>query len=521
MNVGVGQTGKTCWFFSSLNLFLMSDNGLKILWQKLKEEYAKMSLRNKSYFNSNISASCPIGRNPLKMSKVYFWKFLNQYVCAVGGPGKLLPKSGLNAYLTKNIPWKSASVREAKGTIGAWPASELPVILKHIGFKQGGRGGGDFRIIDFDRWIYRFKRPEWNEPILIYRRENNKNATRVPLRNLIHVKQGYTLTAATIYVSSFNQNSGGRHVWSCVIRNDKGYIIDPNYPTISSQCDWWSKDAVLNYFSTSSHIQNNYRPDKAYIAFELVMYTRNEFTNKIHPSCEMPKEGYRQLTENNLNQLITLEQANRYNAGILKKLRAGNTGVRGLYSPLVLATALRRNAARPVVTSTMLNNIVRASKSFNNGIRIAENLSQNHKLNKQGQNYLNFKRKLIAKFPRAMPKNKIDFILSNSKTRNEATRRINAYSLYLGYTVPSNLQSILNRRESTRAGTKRKLNANAERRYKVISGNNTYWYNNNGNNVHVNPDNWVQVNNSRNAATALLNLKEFPRNSTVTVYKRK
>ena len=35
MNVGVGQTGPTCWFNSSLNMFLTSDNGLKILWQKL------------------------------------------------------------------------------------------------------------------------------------------------------------------------------------------------------------------------------------------------------------------------------------------------------------------------------------------------------------------------------------------------------------------------------------------------------------------------------------------------------
>ena len=28
MNIGAGQAGSTCWFFSSLNIFLPSDNGL-------------------------------------------------------------------------------------------------------------------------------------------------------------------------------------------------------------------------------------------------------------------------------------------------------------------------------------------------------------------------------------------------------------------------------------------------------------------------------------------------------------
>ena len=52
MNVSVGQTGSTCWFNSSLNMFLTSDNGLKILWQKLQETLPTLSDRQRAYFNA-------------------------------------------------------------------------------------------------------------------------------------------------------------------------------------------------------------------------------------------------------------------------------------------------------------------------------------------------------------------------------------------------------------------------------------------------------------------------------------
>ena len=76
MNIGVGQTGPTCWFNSSLNIFLTSDNGLKILWQKLQETLPTLKPREKAYFNSNINAPCPYKGSVKKTSAIYFWVWI-------------------------------------------------------------------------------------------------------------------------------------------------------------------------------------------------------------------------------------------------------------------------------------------------------------------------------------------------------------------------------------------------------------------------------------------------------------
>jgi hypothetical protein len=182
MNVGVGQTGTTCWFFSSLNIFLTSDNGLKILWQKLQETLPTLSNRQRAYFNSNINAPCPYKGAVKKTSAIYFWKFLNQYICAVGGPGRLIPKSGLNAYLTKNVKWRASSTKESKGTGGGFPSWELPALLGHLGF----RVGRDFRMLNDERWRYKFKNNSWTAPILMY----SGGGHTFKMRDLVLEKRG-------------------------------------------------------------------------------------------------------------------------------------------------------------------------------------------------------------------------------------------------------------------------------------------------------------------------------------------
>lgn len=509
MNIGVGQTGSTCWFFSSLNMFLTSDNGLKILWQKFQEIYPTLKPRQKAYFNSNINAPCPYKGSVKKTSAIYFWKFLNQYICAIGGPGRLIPKSGLNAYLTKNIKWRRNSTRESKGTGGGFPSWELPAILGHLGF----RVGRDFRMLSFERWRYKFKNNSWTAPILMY----NGGEHTVKLRDLILSKRGYDLTGAIVYVKPALGSELMPHVWACTIRNGKGYICDSNYPTTQIECSWWLKDSLEHHFMT---VHQPYRTGVALVmGFDVIMYTRNEFTNKIQPYCLLPTQ-YRPLTANNKEKLNEF-QRNVGSSGV-NFLKTGRVGeVHKQFAPRVLAEAIRRNANRPLMTANVFNKFVKEAGSFNHGLRLLQyaknNQGRNYKINQNGQNLKNYKKKLIAKFPPIpVPKSMFMYFWKNSKTNTEFATRIRNYANKAGYTVNENkLKGILAMRAKTRAGTKRA----AERVYRL--GNN-WWFNNNVTNVtnKINPSNWVlDESPNKQAERNIAWLTNY--NGNVKTYRRK
>ena len=501
MNVGVGQTGSTCWLYSSINMFLTSDNGLKIMWQKLQEVYPKLKPREKAYFNSNINAPCPYKGSIKKTSAIYFWKFLNEYMCAIGGPGRLIPKSGLNAYLTKNIKWRLPSTRESKGTTGAFPHMEIPVILGHLGF----RIGHDFRMLDFNRWRYKFKNNSWTTPILMYSAKGTH-----PMRDILLEKRGYDLTGAIVYVKPALGSTLDPHVWACSIRNGKGYIYDSNYPLTQIECKWWLKENLERHFMT---VDANYRPGRAQnMGFDVILYTRKEFTNKIAPSCQLPK-SYKPLTAKNEN---LVNQGNIF-ANFFKHGEVRNFYKE--YNPRVRAEIIRRNAARPAVTPAIYAKFANKAGSYNHGMRMLHNLKNaqgvKYKINRNGPNFLNYSKKLIAKFPRPVPKEMMNYFFRNSKTNTEFARRVQNFAVRSGYAVNENkLKGILAMRAKTRAGTKRI----EERIYRA--GNN--WYNNKGNNVtnKINPANWV-LNETPNKSIelAVANLKNYSGN--VKTYHRK
>ena len=506
MNVGVGQTGSTCWFFSSLNIFLTSDNGLKILWQKLQETLPTLSERQRAYFNSNVNAPCPYKGSVKKTSAIYFWKFLNQYICAVGGPGRLLPTSGLNAYLTKNVKWRRNSTRESKGTAGAFPSFELPAILGHLGF----RVGRDFRMVNFERWQYKFKNNSWTAPILMY----NGGGQTFKLRDLMLEKMGYDLTAAIVYVAPALESGLMPHVWACTIRNGKGYVTDSNFPTTQIECSWWLKDSLERRFMS---VNRPYRTGVARVmGFDVVVYTRKEFTKKIAPTCLLPPGGYRPMTQSNRQKTAEFESWGPGATNFLLKGRVGNA--QRMFTPLVLAEALKRSGKRPVANTAFYNSIVNKSTSFRNGLERVRTATKNglaYTINTSGKNYMNFKRKLIAKFPRPFPKYMLVSFWKNSKSNTEFANKVRNAAMRSGYAVNENkLKGILATRAKTRAGVKRA----EERVYKV--GNN--WYNNNATNVtnKINLANWV-LNEAPNKEieNALASLVNYSGN--VKTYRRR
>jgi hypothetical protein len=499
-------------------MFLTSDNGLKILWDKLKRVYPRLGPKQKSYFNSNINAPCPYKGAVKKTSAIYFWKFLNQYICAVGGPGSLIPKSGLNAYLLKNIRWKNEGTRESKGVAGGWPHVELATILTHLGFRRGV----EYRVVEISQHKYKFP-AEWTNPILLVHGEKYKNwysGLPLPTKNtavnnkntgLLLVKGKYELTGAVVYVEPAENSGGLPHVWSCSIRNGKGYITDSNYPTSPKECNWWLNDKVKNFLGT---VNVAYRPNRAKkIVFDVLLYTRKDYTDQIAPYCLI---AYRPLTNNNKAKLRELENNYGPNAG---GYFINTSEARKQFAPRVAAEAKRQYAARPFLNAAMLQNIVNEAGSFNHGIRIVGHKVRHEgfRVNYAGPNFKNFRRKLIAKFPVPVNKSIFNYLWKNSSSNSEFVRRLRNHANRAGRTVNENqLRRILATRAKTRAAAKRVRNAENERIYLV---NNTEWRNSNGTNVtnKINASNWARTNN--NNVTPLV--KSYTNATNVKTFKRK
>jgi hypothetical protein len=203
-------------------------------------------------------------------------------------------------------------------------------------------------------------------------------------------------------------------------------------------------------------VNQPYRTGVARImGFDVIMYTRKEFTNNIGPSCQ---RTYRPLTANNENKL---RQFNKWGPGAVNFLRTGRVGAaHKQFAPRVLAEAIRRNANRPVMTREILNNIVNRARSFHHGENLARAAKANngrlYRINRNGPNYNNFRKKLIAKFPVPFPKNMFVHFWKNSKSNTEFANRVRTWAISSGHAINENkLRGIVSTRAKTRAGAQR------------------------------------------------------------------
>jgi hypothetical protein len=173
------------------------------------------------------------------------------------------------------------------------------------------------------------------------------------------------------------------------------------------------------------------------------------------------------------------------------------------------------------MTANIFNKFVKEAGSFNHGMRLLQHAKNTqglkYKINKNGPNFRNYRKKLIARFPHPVPKSVILHFWENSKSNSEFSNRVRNYANKAGYTVDENsLRGIMSRRATTRAGVKRVRNAETERMYLV---NNTQWRNSNGTNVtnKINANNWVRTNNDNTTS----NIGEYTNATNVKTFKRK
>ena len=139
-NNGCGQLGAiqsrgTCWFYSILNGFILSEDGQKILFNRLREFYKKLKPAEKAYFDDEFNAPCPM-KNLSKTKEIYFWKFIDQYLCFMSGPRAASLKAGKSASLLGGMSLQGTVAKKNQGGKGAYPQAEIGKILDHVGFAK-------------------------------------------------------------------------------------------------------------------------------------------------------------------------------------------------------------------------------------------------------------------------------------------------------------------------------------------------------------------------------------------------
>ena len=419
--LGAIQTRGTCWFYSILNGFILSEDGQKIMYSKLKEFYKKLKPVEKAYFDDELNAPCPM-KNLSKTKEIYFWKFIDQYLCFMSGPRAVSLKAGKSAELLGGMSLQGTVAKLNQGGKGAYPQIEIEKVLDHLGFAK------DY-YVKYATDPHKFH--AGRKPQFVIVRQNKyypeNYMDRIPEGLMDDPK--YSLMCATLVILNTEAKATEMHRGHAVagfVCNGNGYIYDSNQRKIF-KCDWWVRSKMVKtIIEEVSQMYQHFKGGQiTYYGYAFAIFSRKEFTKDIGVSClmkyktETPQAYGLNFTNPNLGSQLN---SKKYN----------------FFKPAQRA-ALKRKWARtehkaPVyLNRATFNSIVAGAKSRNNALDQLNALRlANYKY--RDENYNEFAKKLKAKFPIKLAPNKPSTFANvkarlNQFTKSTAAVRKHQYSL--------------------------------------------------------------------------------------------
>ena len=393
--LGAIQTQGTCWFYSILNGFILSEDGQKILYAMLREFHNKLTEDEKSYFNSNINAPCPL-KDLTKTKKIYFWKFVDQYLCFMSGPRSKSLQMGKSANLLGGMSLTGSVAREKKGVMGGRPHEEITKILGHIGFKEMSSmfpSWKDFLVVDFDdsEKVGKLKFDHRKKPkFIIVKRTGDRYMESATPAFIVNDPE-YALMCTSITIGNRKAKSTEMHKYHAVAGytcGGNGYIYDSNQKKIF-KCDYWQWPKLKNtldknvgsFYSFFNKGQINYYG----ISFHVL--ARKDYVKHIAPACLMKykaktPEGFNLTSPNLGSRINTMNWLKPARRAALKR-----------------AWARTEHRAAVYINKATFNSILAGAKNRNNAFGqffALGNAGYKHRK----ENYMNFVNKLVIKFPK-------------------------------------------------------------------------------------------------------------------------
>jgi hypothetical protein len=276
--LGAIQTTGTCWFFSIINGFILSEDGQKILYVRLNEFYNKLKPGEKTYFDDTFNTPCPM-KDFKKTNEIYFWKFVDQYLCFMSGPRTESLRMGRSAKVLAGMHLQGTAAKATMGTKGGHPQQEIANILEHVGFK----GKFDMRYADKKIAFDNRKKPQF---VVVSKCDWIPTAVMEEMPQAFMENKDYSLMCASISISNTHANKS--HSIAGYKCNGKGYIYDSNQIKVF-RCDWWDlaelKRVVDNEISLFYSIFKGGQVNL--IAYSFAIFSRKEFVKSVSPACLM------------------------------------------------------------------------------------------------------------------------------------------------------------------------------------------------------------------------------------------
>jgi hypothetical protein len=326
---GALQSQGTCWLYSILNQFLLSDGMLKVLFWHMNDQYRQMPLLEKQFFDAPMNTVCPLGKN---FNKVYFYKFLDQYACLQGGPGQLRKKAGMSANILKRIsPGGGATYRLKGGLGGSVPTPELINAIKKLDIKPFSHNVVNAFPKSFDYYVKKaFTNP--NDQFIICYRSPSLEYEIWPIKDKMwnsayprSVKVGSRLfDLASCTISIINDKYKGIHaahaICGYIDMYGKGFLFDSNQMSKYFRCDWWIPAKLEKCTRKLCEIYPQFQGDGiTSLGITSFIYVRRTFASMVSVSCRLRARRLNFNTRHFMHHKTLPELLNNVN----KKLELG------------------------------------------------------------------------------------------------------------------------------------------------------------------------------------------------------
>ena len=231
------QTRGTCWLYSILNGFLLTNNGQKIIYVKMQEFFDTLNDTQKRIFLDPTDDACP--RQFSKVNPFKFYKFFNQFLCFRGGPRGIKTRSGLSPNLLNNLGLLGNVARTYQGGRGAQMSTEIGPIIDALGMDSD-----DVKVI-----VY----PEYSVSE--------------------YIRPGYKWLYSSVGVSSATSGHALTVFKNGIFDSNRDEIIPASkYPT----------DKEILAYATKRYPKYNY--NEVYVDFHL--FVNLDRIKNVHPKCE-------------------------------------------------------------------------------------------------------------------------------------------------------------------------------------------------------------------------------------------